>query len=126
RATILHAVRNCRAVYTGGRPTPEAVMLPGATSATTGAQVREGFQFMGAQQQQEYFAGCVYVRDIHRILTPDGSLLKQEQINAVYGGYVFSLDAMNDKTTKSAWEIITSSQAIRFPKVHSTCFRPEL
>jgi hypothetical protein len=80
---------------------------------------------MPVSQQIEYFKGCAYVRDIHRVFTPDGMLLKTEQFNACYGGYLFVMDSINDKTSKSAWEVFTQSQAYNFPKVHTTCFRPE-
>ncbi|MGL4680102.1 MAG: hypothetical protein ACRCWC_12085, partial [Plesiomonas shigelloides] len=66
--------------------------------------LRTGFQFVGASQLLEHFAGCVYVADAHRILTPNGALLKVEQFNAMFGGYVFSLDDTGEKTTKKAWE----------------------
>lgn len=87
--------------------------------------LRTGFQFVGASQLLEHFAGCVYVADAHRILTPNGALLKVEQFNAMFGGYVFSLDDTGEKTTKKAWEAFTESQAIMFPKVLKMDYRPD-
>lgn len=129
--TILHAVSHCNAVYGSKKkevdPTqiyepvkPQPVNYSGAEP-----EMRTGMQYLAVTQQAELFAGCVYVRDIHRIFTPDGSLLKPEQFKAVYGGYIFALDSMNDKTTKNAWEAFTESQAARFPRAHSISFRPE-
>lgn len=85
-----------------------------------------GFQYLPVDSQIEHFKGCVYVQKNHCALTPDGSLLKPDQFRATYGGYVFALDANNDKQTKNAWEAFVESQAIRFPKVHQTWFRPDL
>lgn len=90
------------------------------------AEFSVGDQFLTPSLQMDYFRGCVYVRDIHKIWVPDGSFLKPDQFKATYGGYVFSLDAHNQKVTKSAWEVFTESQAIRFPKAARTVFRPEL
>lgn len=86
---------------------------------------REGYQYLAVDQQLEHFNGCVYVRDLHRAFTPDGALLRAEQFKAIYGGYVFAVDATADKTVKNAWEAFTESQAVSFPKAHGICFRPE-
>lgn len=102
-------------------PVAPAKVLTG----TADVVLKEGFQYLAISQQKELFEGCVYVRDLHRAFTPDGGLLKPDQFRATYGGYVFALDAMNDKTTKSAWEAFTESQAATFPKAHGLCFRPE-
>jgi hypothetical protein len=83
-----------------------------------------GYQFLAADQQIEHFKGCVYIQDAHRVYTPRGSLLKAEQFKATYGGFVFSLDATNNKTSKNAWEVFTESQAIRWPMAESTTFKP--
>lgn len=87
---------------------------------------REGYQLMAPSQQVEHFAGCVYIAETNRIFTPNGSVLKQEQFNAMYGGYAFSLDSVGDKTTRKAWEAFTESQALMFPKADGFCFRPNL
>lgn len=90
-----------------------------------GVTLKEGDQFIASTQQLEMFKGCVYITDMHRILTPAGSLLKAEQFNAVYGGFSFAADHTGDKVTKKAWEAFTESQVINFTKVDSTCFRPQ-
>jgi primase-polymerase (primpol)-like protein len=84
----------------------------------------EGYQFMGLDLQLEYFRGCVYIQDLHAIYTPSGTTLKEGQFNATYGGYVFQMDAL-DATSKQPWDVFTKSQAIRFPKAETGCFRPE-
>jgi primase-polymerase (primpol)-like protein len=123
--TIISAVARQSAVYTGGK-TNEPSAPPPAESMPDGVTYASGYQYLTVDAQLEHFAGCVYVKDIHRIFTPDGSLLNQERFNAVYGGYVFQIDSMNDKTTKRAWEAFTESQALRRPKAGSTCFRPDI
>lgn len=96
------------------------------TAGANGPEVLTGYQFLGIQQQIEHFAGCVYIQNQHRIFTPGGNLLKSEQFNAVYGGYVFQLDSDGGgKTTRKAWEAFTESQVIRFPKAESSVFRPQ-
>ena len=126
--SIMHAVGHCKSVL-GSRPAaapigeaPEAVS-PSEPMAS--GDTRVGFQYLALTQQLEHFAGCVYIRDLHRVFTPDGALLKSEQFRAVYGGYVFAMDVMSDKTSKNSWEVFTESQATKFPRAHGICFRPE-
>ena len=88
--------------------------------------LKSGYQFVGATQQIELFKGCTYIIPIHRVYTPKGILLKPEQFNATFGGYVFQLDEMGDKTTRKAWEAFTESQIVSWPKADGTWFRPDL
>ena len=88
--------------------------------------VMSGFQFLGATQQIDHFKGCVYVQNLHRIFTPDGALLRADQFNATYGGFVFQLDTeASGKTTRKAWEAFTESQVVRYPKASKACFKPD-
>lgn len=112
-------------------PQPEAAPTPAAPANVPGyiepsSELVAGHQFMAADQQRRHFAGCVYVRDLNRVLTPDGAELDQARFRVMYGGYAFPIDAMNEKTTTNAWEAFTESRAVRFPRVAATCFRPEL
>lgn len=121
RRTILGAVSRCKSTL-GAAPAPtNGTPVP----ALVGEGFKTGLQYLTVTQQQELFKGCVYIRDMHKVLTADGALLKPEQFKAMYGGYVFALDAMNVKTTRNAWEVFTESQAINFPKSFGACFRPE-
>ena len=120
RRTILHAVGLCGAVYGAARETVTPI------EPMASVEHRPGYQFLAISQQIELFAGCIYIRDLHRVFTPDGALLKPEQFRVMYGGYVFALDSTNDgKKTKSAWEAFTESQGAKFPRAHGICFRPE-
>lgn len=121
--TVLKAVAGCSGCYSA----PE-VVAPTSTAITgepATPVMKSGFQYMAPDQQLAYFAGCVYIQVLHRIFTPNGMMLKPEQFKAMYGGWVFALDSSNDKTTKSAWEVFTESQAINFPKATNIVFRPE-
>lgn len=129
--TVMRAVSLQEMVYTGGKKTepPRVPVEPAAEPLgnMTGPELMTGYQFLGSTQQIEHFKGCVYVQDEHKVFTPSGSLLKSEQFNATYGGYVFQLDSDGSgKVTRKAWEAFTESQAVRYPKAESTCFRPEL
>jgi hypothetical protein len=85
-----------------------------------------GSTYLNIAQQVEFFKGCVYVTDMHRVLTPGGILLKPEQFRVMYGGYSFPMDLANERTVRNAWECFTESQAISAPRANSTCFRPDL
>lgn len=86
--------------------------------------LRSGTQFMPASGQLEHFKSCVYVSHLHKVLTPSGEMLKPDRFRVRYGGYLFSMDSANDKTSKNAWEVFTESQALHFPKVDRATFRP--
>ena len=126
--TVTSAVSRQGEVYnSGGKKN-----VVGVTDASTATIVRVeteytvGDQILTGNQMADYFEGCVYVTDQHRILTPDGALLQSGQFNARYGGYVFMLDAMNEKSTRKAFDAFTECQAVKMPKVDTTCFRPDL
>lgn len=127
RMSVTGAVNRQESVYQGktDKPREEYEPIDLSTVMRMEATLVEGNMFMQANQQVEHFKGCVYVRDQHRVLTPDGSLLNSERFRAMYGGYDFSMDSSNEKTTKSAFEAFTESRAVRFPRVANTCFRPE-
>ena len=119
--TIKNAVALCCNVY------GQSVQATNSTESVDSVEYRAGFQFLAATQQVKHFAECVYVRDLNKVYTPDGSLLNREQFNATYGGYVFELDSGGSgKTTRKAWEAFTESQAVNYPWAHGVCFRPEL
>jgi hypothetical protein len=131
--TIRNATGRQTSFYNSGHRAPSTVQPApqGVSSLPTAppggkTTVTTGYQFMSVEEQQTYFAGCVYVRDTHRVFVPDGQFLRSEQFKASFGGYVFALESSGVKTTKNAFEVFTESQAIRFPKVHGHAFRPAL
>jgi hypothetical protein len=90
------------------------------------AKAVEGTTFLTPEQQAELFKGCVYVEDANKILVPNGSMLKQEQFRARYGGYTFIMDARNERTSRNAWEAFTETQALRHPRADGYTFQPKL
>jgi hypothetical protein len=121
--TISNSVNSCKNIY-GVR---EQVEIPEPViEGLVSPIARTGVQFMPASQQLEYFKDCIYIKQTHRVLVPNGAMLKPEVFKATYAGYTFALDAENQKTTKNAFEALIDNQAIRFPRVDGTCFRPQL
>lgn len=101
---------------------------PGAPDAARAAPVMSGFDgptFLSPAQQVELFAGCVYVADIHKVLVPGGKTYRPDQFRAHFGGYAFSMDAANERTSRNAWEAFTESQVYRAPRADSICFKPQ-
>lgn len=112
---------------------PDPVAPPAAIGEATvidhapQAEIVDGATLMFPDVQIPFFKGCVWIEDINRIRMPDGRLLDKARFDVVRGGYSFSMDSANSASpSKSAWDCFTMSQAIKFPKVNSTCFRPEL
>jgi hypothetical protein len=133
RMTIQNAVAACQNVYSSGysgddTAAPETVPTadPATSTDTLAPIMTTGVQFMSTTQQLDYFKDCVYVKRNHAVLIPNGTLMKPEVFKASYAGYTFAVDAQNDKTTKNAWEAFIDNQAIRFPRVDGTCFRPNV
>lgn len=123
--TITGACAGCNAVYQAKKK-PKVAAEYVAPEETPYGQIREGYQFLAPDQQIEHFRNCVYVASQHAVKIPNGTLLTPDKFRAAYGGYWFAMDSIGDKNTKSAWEVFTESQALRFPRTDATCFRPEL
>jgi hypothetical protein len=126
--TILGAVSRQFEILTDREPEPVPTVgeVVAPTTETPRPTAVSGSTFVGNDDQVELFAGCVYIQDIHRVLVPGGQLLKSEQFKVMYGGYTFTLDNANEKTTRDAWEAFTQSQAFRAPRANAPCFRPDL
>jgi len=115
---------------------PSAVPLTLSTVAVAAAQATGngppalddvvGNTFLGAAEQKQLFAGCIYIQDVHRVLIPGGHLRRPDQFRARFGGYTFALDRDGVKTTRNAFEAFTESQANTTPMADGTCFRPDL
>lgn len=115
--TVQKAARITKRVYDWKKPEP-------ITDMATDPRMKE--QYLNIQEMQKHFAGCVYIRDAHRVLIPDGSLLKSEQFNATYGGYYFQMMPDGTKSTRKAWEAFTENPMYHFPKGIREVFRPDL
>lgn len=109
--------------------TDKAPEPPAGPAATVEAPVQTdilGSTFLGVGEQRTVFAGCVYIIDRHKVLVPGGAMLKPDQFRVAYGGYVMSMDNINERTTRNAWEAFTESQVLRAPRADTVCFRPDL
>lgn len=122
RRTIVNAVSRQFEVLTD--KTVEEVNLPKSESDPPRPRVVTGSTFVNNDQQLDMFAGCVFVQDLHRILIPGGSLVKPETFKVVFGGYTYTKDGANIKTTKDAYEAFTQNQCYRPPTAKTTCFKP--
>jgi len=127
RRTILNACSRCQSVYGQGvEAAPPVTVQDGAAALQGVIEPRTAvFQFLPPDQQIKHFAKCFYVGDADKILIPNGRLLNQSRFNSTYGGYVFALDSIGEKTTPEAWKVFTNSQAFDFPKVDHTGFYPK-
>jgi hypothetical protein len=105
---------------------PPVAPVPAAPPATAAAAAITGETLLFPAAQVGYFAGCIYIAGLHRVMAPDGQMYDQQRFNAVYGGRSFVMDPTNSRTIRSAWECFLESQAIAFPKVDACAFRPEL
>lgn len=91
----------------------------------TGLAVRsDGFASLADQDRM--FAGCTYVASLHRVMLPNGSMLKPEAFNAMMGGYLYTITADGSKSTRKAFEAFTENQVLPFPRVEGTAFKPQL
>lgn len=85
---------------------------------------------LGRDDQKIWFKDCVYVMDEDAILTPirEGysALLNRARFNAMRGGKVFIIDQDNSKITRQPWEAFIDNQIVRWPRVDTTTFRPDL
>lgn len=104
---------------------PVATAAP-APEAATVSPTKTGETFLHPAAQLQLFAGCVYIIEQHRVLLPNGAIVKPDQFKTVFGGYLFVMDHGNEKTTRNAWEAFTESQVNVCPKADLTCFRPDL
>jgi hypothetical protein len=98
--------------------------VPVASAAPAGAVKHEAF--LTIQEMLTHFAGCVYVRDVHRVLVPDGALLKPEAFSASYGGHWFQMMPDGTKPTDDAFKAFTKNMTYRFPQARGLAFRPDL
>lgn len=125
--TIRKAVGMQNDVFSSARYKPQAPRVTDITPILPAdPTVVSGYQYLAADLQIKHFQGCVYIQDLHRVLTPSGALLDQQRFKSTYGGYVFQLDESGKASTRNAWEAFTESQVVRHPKTETSCFRPDL
>jgi hypothetical protein len=119
RDTIHGAARMCKKVYDAPPKAAPVAVVPAEDEANHET-------FLTVTEMQKYFSGCVYIRDVHRVLVPDGAMLKPEQFNASYGGHSFQMYPDGTRPTRKAFEALTECLAYQFPKGKRPIFRPDL
>lgn len=131
KTTILKAAALCGDVYSSVAPAKKAP--PSSPAQDSGSPPPpppdgvSGYQYMTIEQQADYFKDCVYIGNIHAVWVKGYDMLKPDQFRTKFGGYDFAMDNGGaGKTTDNAWKCFTESQAIKFPKVYGSCFRPKL
>lgn len=89
----------------------------------TGEDRRFRRGWVDSEDIPKVFEGCVYIKDLHAVLTP-GSYqpLPPATFNATFGGFVFAID--DQRTTRSAFEAFTQCPSWGPPEADNTCFRP--
>lgn len=125
KRTINGACRGCKKVYQGRG------VVADASGGTNGDLINQNTtddypETIDLTRINQYFSGCVYVEDRHQILVPDGKLLKPEQFRVRYGGHLFIMSPYESRPSKDAFEAFTQNKAIKFPRVRTTCFRPDI
>lgn len=124
--TILNACGTVTSVY--NRPEREAVTVPppppGDVTSDTALLPRNG-GLMLKHDQENFFAGCVYVKSLNRVMTRSGDLLDQARFNVEFGGHEFVIAADGKKTSRSAWEALTNNENHSPVIADRICFRPE-
>lgn len=117
--TVQDAARMCNRVY--DRPRKQEQQAPAAMTDVT-HQNHEAY--MTIPEMQQHFQGCTYILSLHKVLTPDGSLLKHEQFKAYYGGHMFQMMPDGTQPEKNAFIAFTENRAWKFPKVKDAVFDP--
>ena len=103
-----------------GRP----VIIPVAPNALPGGW--EPGHYATSIDQAALFEGCVYIRDVHQILMPDGGMIASGPFNAHFGGMIFQMTADGTKPTKEAWQAYLFSETAHFPRTDGVLFAPKL
>jgi hypothetical protein len=120
--TILKAC----AAHAGGVLIDKPLVAEKQTGAIRVAVARTDSGFINVDGLAEVFKGCIYVQDHHGVLLPNGDIVDQGRFKARFAGKSYCMDAMNDKTTTDPWAAFLENQAVAFPHVEGTCFRPDM
>mgnify|MGYP001411254224 CR=1 FL=1 len=82
-------------------------------------------EFLTADEQRLWFAGCTLIGPENRIIDAKGQEYDVGGFNSTFGGKKFIID-QSGKSTDEAWKAATRSTLWTIPKVDSTSFRPDL
>lgn len=132
RRTILRAAGRQEGCHTKNKPSAvtEAVKAAGPaitedTAPEVAERYRHGAQIMTQAMQIEYFSNFVYVSSQSKVFDrKTGSFHKPAAFQAMFGGYIFLIDALSDKQVTSAFTAFTESQFYHFDRAQATTFLP--
>ena len=110
--TLEGAARMCNRVYDVAPKAERATSTPAPEVYLTIAEMIE------------HFEGCIYILDIHKVLTPEGDLLDPQQFKAFYGGHIFQMNPDGTQPEKNAFVAFTENRTHRFPKARKAVFNP--
>jgi len=132
--TIEQACRFLRSVYSipASVTPPPAVPMPApevleAAAVTARTTLRDPLaEYMAPDVQLQHFAGCWFDNATDKIYSlARNTVFGQTAFNVNFGGHMFVLDPMGQKTTDKAWDAFCYSR-INMPRiVDGLCFRPE-
>lgn len=102
------------------------IEAPAEANSTAGKPTRKsGYQYMTIDMQEQFFDGCTYVVDMHKIWRQrNGVFYGPDQFNAEFGGYEFQTDDTGKGKTKKAWAAFLDNQVLAWPRANSTVFEP--
>lgn len=133
QATILAACRFVDKVASGRQtpapavPPPPREDLENAAHGAGRAVRAPNKEYMGPVEQLDHFAGCYFLSDNGRVFDlRRNTILARPSFDVIYGGHLFVLDPLGQKTTDSAWDAFTKSRVNVPLIVDDLCFRPEL
>lgn len=101
---------------------PGSPATPGPVGASSPVPAAFGEMLTDAEQAQ-YFAGCAWVAETGKIMTPQGRMMNATQFNGTYGGKKFIITETGT-TTDEPWKAATRSTLWTVPKVDHTRFLP--
>lgn len=107
-------------------PPPPRATAPVASAREAKPELTDTGGFMRPDQCVDLFAGCVYVRDLHKVWVPSGELLKPDSFKVFFGGFQYLMDDVGKKTTDDAFKAFTNNPMLKAPQVSTVCFDPNL
>ena len=72
-------------------------------------------RFVSANVLAVIFEGLRFDLAKMKVVLPDGRMLNKARFDVLFGGYTFTLDRHNERTTRSAWKAFIANEAFRPP-----------
>lgn len=108
-------------------PMPAREDLENAAHGAGRAVRAPNAEYMDPVAQLGHFDGCFFMADNARVFDLNRNCTyPKASFDVLYGGHVFVMDPLGQKTTTSAWEAFTLSRVNAPLIVDDLCFRPEL